>query len=199
MPSPVGRSPDSASALERAAQHWVEEVHPHAAHLVRSRDWVVVLDPDAGEALRVAALLHDIERAFPDPDSPWDGARDWDNPRYLRWHQDRCAALADPWLAEQHAPRPVRDDVRGLIAVHEEGGWGDADVLQAADSLSFLETMAPVTIAWVAKGVPRERAVGKLRHMEERVRVPAARPDARRLLERALSDLHASAGSSPGR
>ena len=71
MPSPAGPGAEPDSELEREAQRWVEEVHPHAAHLVRSRDWVVALDADAGEALRIAALLHDIERAFPDPDSPW--------------------------------------------------------------------------------------------------------------------------------
>jgi hypothetical protein len=199
MPSRGGAGAEPASALEHEAQRWVEKVHPHAAHLVRSRDWVVALDPDAGEALRIAALLHDIERAFPDPDSPWSGARDWDNPDYLRWHQDRCAAMADEWLAEHGAPVALRDDVRGLIAVHEDGGWPDADVLQAADSLSFLETLTPLTMAWVREGVPLERAVGKLRHSEERIQVRAARPVARRLVDRALSDLRASAEASPGR
>ena len=51
------------------------------------------LDPDASEALRIAAVTHDIERAFPDPEATWDSARDWDSPAYNRWHQDRCADL----------------------------------------------------------------------------------------------------------
>jgi hypothetical protein len=180
------------SDLEHAAQRWVEEVHPHASHLVRTRDWVAVLEPPAGEALRIGAVLHDIERAFPDPDSPWDGARDWDNPDYLRWHQKRCAEIAVPWLAEHGASPQLCIEVGRLILVHEEGGWPDADVLQAADSLSFLETLVPVTIAWVGRGVPLERAIGKLRHMEERIQVDAARREAQRLLEQALNDLHAA-------
>ena len=61
-----------------AARRWVEEVHPHSRHLLRAEDWVVELDVHAGEALRVAAVLHDIARAFPDTDAGWDSARHWD-------------------------------------------------------------------------------------------------------------------------
>jgi hypothetical protein len=95
-------------------------------------------------------------------------------------------------LAEHGASPQLCREAGRLILVHEEGGWPDADVLQAADSLSFLETLVPVTIAWVGRGVPLERAIGKLRHMEERIQVDAARREAQRLLEQALNDLHAA-------
>jgi hypothetical protein len=168
------------SGLEADAQRWIEEIHPHAKHLVRARDWVVLLQPDAGEALRIAAVLHDVERAFPDPDSPWDPAGDWDHPGYLQWHQERAARIAAAWLAEQDAPPDLVDEVRRLILVHEQGGWAEADVLQAADSLSFLETLSGVTVAWVQRGVAPQRAVSKLEHMADRIRVAAARRAAAR-------------------
>ncbi len=47
------------------------------------------------------------------------------------------------WLAEQGAPADVAARAEALVRVHEEGGDPEADVLQAADSLSFLETMVP--------------------------------------------------------
>jgi hypothetical protein len=147
-----------------AARAWVQEVHPHARHLLRTEDWVVVLDPEAGEGLRLAAALHDIERAFPDPDASWDSARDWDSPEYNRWHQDRCAEIAARWLREQGAGEELVGEVDALIRVHEDGGWREADLLQAADSLSFLETMVPLVVGWVETGrAPRERAEGKVR------------------------------------
>ena len=59
------------TALLERAHDWVASVHPHLRHLERTRDWVVELDPDASEALQLAALTHDIERAFPDPGQPW--------------------------------------------------------------------------------------------------------------------------------
>ena len=146
------------------ARAWVEQVHPHARHLLRAEDWLLALAPDAGEGLRLAAVLHDIERAFPEPGSPWDSAHDWDSPAYNRWHQDRCADIAADWLREQGAEEPLVAEVEALIRVHEVGGWREADVLQAADSLSFLETMVPLVVDWVESGrAPRERAEGKVR------------------------------------
>jgi hypothetical protein len=152
------------------ARAWVEQVHPHAPHLLRTEAWVVELEPDAGEGLRLAAVLHDIERAFPDADAGWDSARDWDSPAYNRWHQDRCARIASDWLREQGAPDALVAEVDGLIRVHEEGGRREADLLQAADSLSFLETMVPLVVGWVESGrAPRERAAAKVRNSVERM------------------------------
>jgi hypothetical protein len=182
--------------LEARAQRWIEEVHPHARHLVRARDWAVALEPEAAEALRIAAVLHDVERAFPDPECPWDPAGDWDHPGYLRWHQERAAAIAARWLGEQDAPSELVDEVPRLILVHEEGGWYEADVLQAADSLSFLETLSGVTVAWVRNGTPPERAIDKLRFMADRIRIQEARSEAGPLLERALADVDAAVSAS---
>ncbi len=152
------------------AREWVGEVHPHARHLLRTESWVVELDPGAGEALRLAAALHDIERAFPDPDATWDSAQDWDSPEYNRWHQDRCADIAADWLRGQGADDALVAEVDRLIRVHEDGGWPEADLLQAADSLSFLETMTPLVVGWVDSGrASRERAAAKLHHSVDRM------------------------------
>lgn len=153
------------------ARAWVQEVHPHARHLLRAADWVVELDPGASEALRLAAALHDIERAFPDPDTTWDSARDWDSVEYNRWHQDRCAEIAGRWLREQGAAESLTGEVDALIRVHEDGGWHEADLLQAADGLSFLETMVYLVVGWVESGrAPRERAEAKVRSSVDRMR-----------------------------
>jgi len=154
----------TAMDLLPRARTWVEEVHPHARHLLRAEDWLLALEPEAGEGLRLAAVLHDIERAFPERGSAWDSANDWDSPAYNRWHQDRCAEIAADWLREQGAADPLVREVETLIRVHEVGGWREADLLQAADSLSFLETMVPLVVDWVESGrAPRERAEGKVR------------------------------------
>jgi hypothetical protein len=139
-------------------------------------------------------VLHDIERAFPDPDAAWDSARDWDSPEYNRWHQDRCAVIAARWLREQRADEELVDGVDALIRVHEDGGWPEADLLQAADSLSFLETMVPLVTGWVESGrAPRERAAAKIRHSVDRMRPgqDRARLLAAPYLEQALDALDA--------
>jgi hypothetical protein len=181
------------SELEGRAQRWIEEIHPHAPHLVRARDRVVIIDPDAGEGLRIAAVLHDVERAFPDASSSWDPAADWNDPGYLRWHQDRCAEHAVTWLVEQGAAPELVGEVQRLILMHEEGGWYEADVLQAADSLSFLETLTSITLAWVRRGIDPEHARAKLQFMADRITIESARADAEPLLLHALRELDAVA------
>jgi hypothetical protein len=184
------------SDLLAAARSWAESVHPHARHLLRTEDWLVELDPDAGEALRVAAVLHDIERAFPDRSATWDSARDWDSPPYNRWHQDRCADIAARWLREQGAAPGLVEDVDRLVRVHEDGGWAEADLLQAADSLSFLETMVPLVVGWVEAGrAPRERAAGKLQSSIDRIDPSLDR--ARELAAPMLRDALAAVGEAP--
>jgi kynurenine formamidase len=181
--------------LLEQARAWVEDVHPHARHLERTLEWVVELDPEASEGLRIAAVTHDIERAFPDPAAGWDSARDWSSPDYNRWHQDRCAALVRAWLDEHGAEPALADEVEALVRVHEEGGWDDADVLQAADSLSFLETMVPVLLTWSHRGYA-DNASAKLRHSLDRIapELTRARAVAAPLVERALGQLHADRG-----
>jgi kynurenine formamidase len=169
-------------------------VHPHYAHMERTLWWTCELDPDAGEALRIAAVTHDAERAYPDGEAGWDSAVSWDDPAYNRWHQERCARIVAGWLREQDAAMALVDEVERLVAVHEEGGWPDADLLQAADSLSFLETMVGVIAAWVQSGrAPRERAEGKARHSLERInpRLTRAREEGEPLLRAALQRLRA--------
>ncbi len=182
------------TALAERAHGWVASVHPHLRHLERTRDWLVQLDPNASEALQVAALTHDIERAFPDPEQPWDSAVSWDDPDYNRWHQDRCADMVALWLSEQGADPALVAQVDGLVRVHEDGGWPEADLLQAADSLSFLETMPGLVGEWVQSGrATRERAAGKLQNSVDRIApgLEWARAEGAPLLAAALQRLAA--------
>jgi hypothetical protein len=184
------------SELLPAARAWVVALnHPHERHLLRTEEWLLELDPGASERLRIAAVLHDIERAFPAPGTDWDSARDWDNPVYNRWHQDRCAEIASNWLREQGASDDLVDGVDALIRVHEDGGWPEADLLQAADSLSFLDTLTPLTISWVQSGRSTpERAKAKLSSSLDRIdpslerAVELARP----MLAKALREVDAA-------
>ena len=185
--------------LVELARAWVAEVHPHARHLERTHDWLLALEPHASEGMRIAAAVHDIERAFPDDAAArWDSARDWDSPDYNRWHQDRCADIAGRWLRGHGADDELVREVESLVRVHEDGGWPEADLLQAADSLSFLETMVPLVVGWVESGrAPRERAAGKVRHSVDRMAPGLAR--ARELATPYLdAGLRAVAGAPAG-
>jgi hypothetical protein len=116
----------------------------------------------------------------------------WDDPHYLYAHAARSAEVVGFWL---HAQRDVPEEyalseVQRLITLHEFGGVDGADLVQAADSLSFLETLQDVVQKWVTHGeCGVEQARAKHRYMAERIRIPAARPVAERLLEQALATL----------
>ena len=172
---------EPATALEGAAQRWIADYF-NARHLVRTRDWLVALHPGAPEALRLAALTHDIERRVPDGPRLDPRRQAWDDADYLREHSDRSAAIVRAWLDEQGAPAATRDRVGALVATHETGGDDDADLVQAADSLSFLEVNAGRARAWIETGrCDADQAQAKLDWMLERIGVPAALAPAREL------------------
>jgi hypothetical protein len=190
------------SDIVAAARAWVVELrHPHERHLLRTEDWAVALEPEAGERLRLAAVLHDVERAVPAPGTSWDSARDWDSPVYNRWHQDRSAEIAASWLREQGASEDLVDGVERLIRVHEDGGWPEADVLQAADSLSFLEVLAPLVVGWIESGrATPERGAAKVRSSIERIKpdMTHARELAEPMLREALAAVGAARAGAAG-
>jgi hypothetical protein len=194
-------SGDGVTRLVADAHAWIEAVHPYAQHLERTLDWVLEFEPDSSEALRIAAVTHDAERAFPDPEANWVSWRDFDREEYNRWHQDRCADFVGDWLRERGADTELVGEVEALVRAHEDGGWPEADLLQAADSVSFLEVMPAVVESWVTeKGAPRSRARLKLQTMCDRINPRLARPRelAADLLEADLASLDRGAPQGRG-
>ncbi len=185
-------APPRAGALERRAAAWIES-YWNAAHLERTLAWAVHLRPDAEEALRLAALTHDIERTVPGGPRLDAWRRGWDDADYLRAHCLRSAALVDAWLHDHGAAARLRDGVSGLILEHELGGSPDGDLLQAADSLSFLEVNGDLPRRWVLAGrCPPRQARAKLDWMLERILLPAARALAEPLHHQAAEALDRS-------
>ncbi|MEZ5101138.1 MAG: DUF4202 family protein [Thermoleophilia bacterium] len=180
------------SELEQRADAWVGEYRDHH-HLRRTRDWLLELEPAADEALRLAALTHDMERHFPGGPIVDPAGREPDDPGYNAAHQDRSAEIVGGWLREQGAADDLADDVAHLIRRHELGGDPRQDLLQAADSLSFLETKRDLMLGWLRDGrCDRERALRQPRWMYDRIRLERARPLARPLLEETLAAIEAA-------
>jgi aromatic-L-amino-acid/L-tryptophan decarboxylase len=176
-------------SLERDAEAWIAE-HPNARHLVRTRDWLVMLEPEAGEDLRLAALTHDVERQVPGGPRLDPRKQPWDDPDYLREHSDRSAALVADWLRVRGASPELCERVGDLVRAHEAGGWPEADLVQAADSLSFLEVNAARVRAWVGEGrCTPAKAREKLDWMRDRIALAPARERAERLHRQAVATL----------
>lgn len=162
-------------ALLEAARSWVVEHYPYnRTHLLRTLEWIDALSPAASEAVQLAALTHDMERAFPGADQPV--MTDLLDPAYLKAHAERSARIVGAWLRGQGADGALALEVERLIAAHEFGGWPDADLVQAADSLSFLETNIDLFLGFVRSGrFSISQVREKFADAYERIRVPRAR------------------------
>jgi hypothetical protein len=177
--------------IEQRASDWIAP-YSQAWHLARARDWVVHLDPDASLEVRLAVLTHDIERMFPNGPSIDKRTCRWDDPDYLYAHASRSAEIVGVWLHGQGAAgRDVAlSELQRLITLHEFGGLESADVVQAGDSLSFLETLQDVVRQWVVSGeCDATQARAKHQYMADRIRIPQARRIGERLLAQALASL----------
>jgi hypothetical protein len=177
-----------SEALIKKATRWVEENYPYnPLHLLQSLVWLDRLAPNSREAVRLATLTHDMERAVPGPDQP---AIKLNDVAYYKAHSERSARIVGSWLREQGADEAVVKDVEALVLVHEFGGWPEANLVQAADSLSFLEVNIDLFLGFARSGrftVPDIR--GKFHESYDRIQVAAARPPAKPMLDNALARL----------
>lgn len=130
---------------------WVAERSSQALHLQRTLEWTLELAPEAALAVRIAAASHDMERAFPEGSPSW-SAGCWADDLYRMAHSERSARIVGDFLRDRAAPEPLVRSVVRLIVAHEFGGWDEADLVQAADSLSFLETIQPVIVRRMGAG-----------------------------------------------
>ena len=157
-----GRYANAAlSPLEDDAMEWLDGFY-QLEHLIATRMWAIKICPEASPEVKFAALTHDAERFFPGGPSstPTNG---FDDPDYLFAHSTRSANIVEEWLRNR---TPAPDEafirrVRRLILRHEIGGGWEADFVQAADSLSFLETLDWITVDWVRDGATPSRKRGR--------------------------------------
>jgi len=185
--------------LRDRAREWVRVHYEHGGkHLLQTEVWLQRLKPEASEEMLLAALTHDMERAFPGPDSPSLDPRDGvDNPVYNIAHSERSVRIVSGYLREQGASQESIEEVARLIRAHEYGGDDDENLLQAADSLSFLEVNVDVFLGWMAAGDEKWNADAvhaKFNWMYERIQIPQARDLARPLFEEAMRKLEGRIG-----
>ena len=182
------------SELIEWSRRWVRDNYGKSAeHLLKAEEWLRRINPEASEALLLATLTHDMERAFPGPDSPRiDPARGPDDPIYNQAHSERSVRVVSDFLREQQASEALIADVACLIRAHEIGGWPEANWVQAADSLSFLEANIDFFLSRI--GVPESDwtltyVLAKFDWMYSRIQIAEARALAVPLHEAAMQKL----------
>lgn len=153
-------------------------------HAQRTAYWVGQLKNDPDEALLMAAVAHDIERAFY---GDWKkGSSDVDA---LRKHQDLSARTIGTFLKKEGASDAVIERVKHLVEHHEEGGDDDQNVLCDADCLAYFEEKA-LRHANEAKQQGRSIEMKeRLHYVFDRVTSPKAREIARQFYDKAMDAL----------
>lgn len=180
--------------LRDRTREWVRTNYQQGAqHLLQTEAWLQRLKPNASEALLLAALTHDMERAFPGPDSPsLDPKQGVDNPIYNIAHSERSARIVSAYLREQGASEDSIEQIARLIRAHEYGGNDEENLVQAADSLSFLEVNVDVFLGWMDADDEKWNASAvraKFTWMYERIQISQARDLARPMYEEAMRKL----------
>jgi hypothetical protein len=179
----------SIQRLVEIAAQWVLETYKHnSLHLINSLEWLDRIAPGSGEHVRLATVTHDMERAFPGPDMPvWDGNESYE---YYVAHSNRSARIVGEWLGGQGADEALREQVDALIRVHEFGGWPEADLVQAADSLSFLDVNIDLFLGYVKSGkFTAEQVRAKFVYSHTRVRIDRIKELTQPMLNRANAKL----------
>lgn len=167
---------------------WIADTHPRE-HLIRAADWILHLDSDAPEAVIIAAMTHDLERLVPGGPELDMAHSGWDDAVYIEAHSRRSADIVAERLQDLGTAPGFTARVRDAILQHEFGGTDDGNLMQAGDSLSYLEVFPGQTAGWAINGrcsVAKARA--KLDWMYSRVRHPVAREIAAPVHARAIQE-----------
>mgnify|MGYP001078276727 CR=1 FL=1 len=165
---------------------WIDDYYDRD-HLTRAGDWMLALASEAPEHLVVAALLHDLERKVPGGPALDMANVPWSDRTYNDAHTGRSAVVVPTWLTAAGYAADLAIAVAQPIREHEFGGSEEGDLMQAADSISFLETNAELVAGWAGNGrCSRDKALEKLRWMGERVRHPEGGPIAMLMMAGAI-------------
>ena len=157
-------------------------------HLRRTLHWLLVLAPEADEGLQIAALAHDLQRAFRAGEP--EGAGGFLDPVFLGHHQQRGGAIIADFLRQQGAGEELAERVRTLVSRHEEGGTDEQNLLRDADSVSFFENNCDYFLRVLAAGEGAAAVRAKFAWMYERIGSEPARRIARPWYEAALARLN---------
>ncbi len=153
-------------------------------HAKRTVHWIKELKPDADQALLIAGIGHDIERAFY---GDWKkGSMDAEK---LKKHQDLSANEIEKFLEKENADETLIEKVKMLIAHHEEGGSKDQNILCDADCLAYFEDKA-LRFAQKAKNQGKEKEMrAKLDYVLNRITSPKAKKIVQKWYKKALHEL----------
>ena len=111
-------------------------------HAENVLEWLLKLQPDADEALQIAALAHDIERSVEGMKIERSDFNDYD--QFKAAHANNSAKILKDILHQCQVEQSIVDEACRLVERHETGGDPRSDMLKDADSISYFEVNMPL-------------------------------------------------------
>ncbi|MBI4708811.1 MAG: HD domain-containing protein [Candidatus Portnoybacteria bacterium] len=175
------------SLLDKVEQFVINacsENHSDISHHQKTVYWIKKLKPEAEEALLIAGMSHDIERAF---NGDWKAGSS--DPAKLKKHQELSADEIEKFLEKEQAPKELIEKAINLILHHEEGGTEDQNILCDADCLAYFEEKSIKKAAKARAGGKSEEYRKKLDYLFNRIHSLEARQIAQPLYDASKKEL----------
>lgn len=118
---------------------WKEELK----HAQGALKWLLKMEPDADDDIKIATLSHDIDRAY---ESEKKDLKNIANSRvkyadFKNEHAQKAGQVISEILKKHDCEKVFVDRVRELVEKHEVGGGREADLVCDADSISYFDTI----------------------------------------------------------
>jgi len=137
-------------------------------HSRNTLEWLLKLRPDADETLQIAALGHDIERAFEKHKVKRADFSDYD--AFKAAHARNSAGIIVEIMRKCGVPEHMIEDVYHLVCFHETGGDKRSDIIRDADSLSFFEVNVPLYFQRNSWEEAKRRCIWSYKRLSENVK-----------------------------
>ena len=134
---------DNLDCIKKKIEKIIEKssIPEDPIHSKNTLKWVLKLKPDADDALQIAALGHDIERAISERKVKRQDYKKYDE--FKEAHALNSAKILLEIMKECKASKVLMDEVFSLVAHHEKGGSEKAEILKNADTISFFDVNLP--------------------------------------------------------
>ncbi len=106
-------------------------------HSKNTLNWLLKLKPDSDEALQIAALGHDIERAIDQRKVRREDFEHYD--QFKAAHAHNSAEILKEVMLDCGVDKTLIEQVYELVRRHEVGGDERSDLLKDVDSISYFE------------------------------------------------------------
>ena len=134
---------DSIDCLKKKIEKIIKRslVPEDPLHSKNTLKWLLKLRPKADEALKIAALGHDIERAIEERKVKRQDYKTYD--QFKDAHALNSAKIIAEIMKDCKIDQELIDDVFFLVRHHESGGNSRVNVLRDADTISFFDVNLP--------------------------------------------------------